>query len=264
MQIQFSIFAAVIPFNLLLVSAGVLLFPMALTLCFWWALARVPESRKRLVWIAYRGYGQLIVTMTVAGWWILADLSSRYKIARIVALEWPENLDVTSVKSLLFWVPPIVSVGIFLVLCYRFDRTVLKLRWAMSNLVRRACWRLVSFVLPLLMVAAGFDSIFERRFVGIAWLVSAGIISRLGTAFFRRAEGMKFNRLRSGEIRNRALRMAKRMGLSLDHVYIVPAGKGHLTNAYGMSNAIALTDNLGKYLINRLTMSLHTNWHTSN
>jgi Zn-dependent protease with chaperone function len=38
------------------------------------------------------------------------------------------------------------------------------------------------------------------------------------------------------------------MGVTLGRVYVVPAGKGHLTNAYGMSNAIALTDNLRKYL----------------
>ena len=42
--------------------------------------------------------------------------------------------------------------------------------------------------------------------------------------------------------------MASQMGVTLDRVYMVPAGKGHLTNAYGMSNAIGLTDNLGKYL----------------
>ena len=42
--------------------------------------------------------------------------------------------------------------------------------------------------------------------------------------------------------------MAHQMGVTVGRVYIVPAGKGHLTNAYGMSNAIGLTDNLGKYL----------------
>ena len=42
--------------------------------------------------------------------------------------------------------------------------------------------------------------------------------------------------------------LARRMGVSISRVYVVPAGKGHLTNAYGMSNAIALTDNLGKHL----------------
>ena len=38
------------------------------------------------------------------------------------------------------------------------------------------------------------------------------------------------------------------MGVTIRRVYIVPAGKGLLTNAYGLSNAIALTDSLGQYL----------------
>ena len=42
--------------------------------------------------------------------------------------------------------------------------------------------------------------------------------------------------------------MARNMGTVIQKVYIVPAGKGHLTNAFGASNAIGLTDNLGKYL----------------
>ena len=66
--------------------------------------------------------------------------------------------------------------------------------------------------------------------------------------FLRRAEGLKFNTLKSGELRNRALNIARRMGVALSRVYVVPAGRGHLTNAYGMSHAIGLTDNLGKYL----------------
>jgi Zn-dependent protease with chaperone function len=59
---------------------------------------------------------------------------------------------------------------------------------------------------------------------------------------------MKFNRLKSGELRNRAMKMANHMGVTIGRVYIVLAGKGHLTNAYGLSNAIGLTDNLGKFL----------------
>jgi len=59
---------------------------------------------------------------------------------------------------------------------------------------------------------------------------------------------MKFNTLKTGELRNRALGMAKQTGVLIDHVFMVPAGKGHLTNAFGMSNAIGLTDSRGKYL----------------
>ena len=98
------------------------------------------------------------------------------------------------------------------------------------------------------MVAAGFTAIFEGRIGGTAWLLSAGIVSKIGTGFLRRAEGMKFNLLKYGELRNRAFKMAGQMGVTIARVYMVPAGKAHLTNAYGMSNAIGLTDNLGKYL----------------
>jgi len=115
-------------------------------------------------------------------------------------------------------------------------------------MVRRTWWRLVSFVVPLQMVAAGFTAIFEGKISGTAWLLSAGVVSRIGTGFLRRAEGVKLNRLKSGELRNRAFKMAGQMGVTLQRVYMVPAGKGHLANAYGMSHAIGLTDSLGKYL----------------
>jgi hypothetical protein len=89
------------------------------------------------------------------------------------------------------------------------------------------------------MVAAGFGFILDKKLGGIIWLLVAGVTSKIGTGFLRRAEGMKFNTLKSGEYRNRALRVARGMGATLSSVFIVPAGKGHLTNAYGMSNAIA-------------------------
>jgi Zn-dependent protease with chaperone function len=42
--------------------------------------------------------------------------------------------------------------------------------------------------------------------------------------------------------------MAKEMGTPLKRVYVVPAGRGHLTNAYGLWQSIAVTDNYGKFL----------------
>jgi Zn-dependent protease with chaperone function len=82
----------------------------------------------------------------------------------------------------------------------------------------------------------------------MAWLLVAAATSKIGTAFLRRAEGLKFRALKSGESRSRALKVARGMGVTLRRVLVVPAGKAHLTNAYGMSSAIAVTDNLGKFL----------------
>ena len=136
----------------------------------------------------------------------------------------------------------------FLLLCSQVDQTVLRLKWTTADALRQAWWKLVSFVIPLLMVATGFGFILEKKLSGILWLLVAGVTSKIGTGFLRRAEGMKFNTLKSGEYRKRALKVARGMGVTLRRVFVVPAGKGHLTNAYGMSNAIAVTDNLGQYL----------------
>jgi len=57
--------------------------------------------------------------------------------------------------------------------------------------------------------------------------------------------------------------MAKDMKTPLKRVYVVPAGRGHLTNAYGLSESIAVTDNYGKFLDRaELDLSSGMNWGT--
>ena len=222
--------------NLSLVPSAVLLLPTAATLWFRWAALRAEEARQRAIWAGFRRFGRFILTAIVAIWWVLWDLAGK---------------SLSSVESWRFWLPPAVSLGIFLLLCSEVDRTVLRLKWTTTDSVRQAWWRLVSFVIPLLMLAAGFELILDREIRGIAWLLAAGLVSKIGTGFLRRAEGLKFSTLKSGEYRNRALRVARGMEVTLRRVFVVPAGKGHLTNAYGMSNAIALTDSLGQHLNDR-------------
>lgn len=227
---------------------SVLLLPIILTSCFRQIVLRGHEEAQKIVWAAYRGFGRLILAMTVVCWWVIWDWRGHSDLISTVGRRWPATFETPFSWALLFWVPLTLSLGIFLFQCYTVDKAILRLKWTVTETLRQAWWRLVSFVIPLLMVAAGFDSILEGRVRGVVWLFAAGVVARIGTGFLRRAEGMKFNALKSGELRNRALSLANGMGVTLGRVYVVPAGKGHLTNAYGMSNAIALTDNLGKYL----------------
>jgi Zn-dependent protease with chaperone function len=78
--------------------------------------------------------------------------------------------------------------------------------------------------------------------------VAAGVVARLGTGLSRWADGMKINILKSGENRNVAFSMAKGMRVGLREVFIVPSGKGHLTNAFGSRDAVGITNNLGRFL----------------
>jgi len=121
-------------------------------------------------------------------------------------------------------------------------------RWTATDLLRLALWRTVSPTFAMLLVATGFDAMYSRRLTGIFWLVFAAILAMVGTFRLRVAEGIKLQRVKSGELYKRAFVMAKDMRTPLKRVYVVPAGRGHLTNAYGLPESIAVTDNYGKFL----------------
>jgi Zn-dependent protease with chaperone function len=240
--------AEAVPTGTIFITWSILLVPIVLASCLGWSALHSRQREQITTWLVWRGFGRFVLAATVAGWWVTWNLGGRSEMPAALTRKFPGAFDPSNLEALLFWLPPVVSLAVFLVTCYAVDRTVLKQRWSFAALLRRAWWRLASFVIPLLMVASGFTLIFSGKIVGTVWLITAGIISRVGTAFLRRAEGMKFNRLKSGELRNRALKMADHMGVTISRVYIVPAGKGHLTNAYSLSNAIGLTDSLGQHL----------------
>lgn len=207
------------------------------------------ESERTTRWIVYRRWIQIILLGTVAAWWAVWDFERGASfISRLTPrLSW---LDPIVANALLFWGLPIGGVAVVQLICYSLDRDFLRRRWTPIDLLRLACWRTVSPTVALLVVAAGFDAIYDRRLVGILWLLAAAILAMLGMLRLRSAEGMKLQQVKGGELYKRAFVLAKVTNTPLKRVYVVPAGRGHLTNAYGASQTIAVTDNYGKFLTN--------------
>ncbi len=218
-----------------IVRGAILLLPIVLTLCFRWTALKVDKAEQKNVWGAYRSFSRFIIIGTIVSWSAISRLGSG-----------PPEFSFAG--RLPFWTLPIMSFAVLLILCTSFDRVAYGLKWKTTDTLRQVWWKLVDFVFPLLMVATGFSNLLDKKISGVAWLFTAGLVSRIGSVFLRQAQGMKLNALKTGELRNRAFSVANGMGVTLSRVYSVPAGKGHLTNGYGMSTAIGLTDNLGKYL----------------
>jgi hypothetical protein len=115
--------------NLFLVPAAVLLLPVFLTLYFRWAALHAPEAEQKTVWASYRGFSRFTLTIIVAAWWVIWDLAGRSGLVSIFLRRWPGVFEISSQENWRFWLPPAVSLGIFLILCYSVDKTVLRLRW---------------------------------------------------------------------------------------------------------------------------------------
>jgi Zn-dependent protease with chaperone function len=147
-----------------------------------------------------------------------------------------------------FWAAPILSTALLELVSRSGDRAMLTQTWTATDILRLACWSTVAPPIALLMVAAGFHAIFEGVWAGTFWLFGAGIAAVVGPLQLQGAQGIKLRRVKSGTLYNRAFRLAKKVGIRLDRVYVVPPGRGHLTNAFGLWRGIALTDNFGEYL----------------
>jgi Zn-dependent protease with chaperone function len=79
-------------------------------------------------------------------------------------------------------------------------------------------------------------------------MLGAGVAAIVGPMRLQAAQGIRLRRVKSGTLYNRAFRLARKVGVDLERVYVVPPGRGHLTNAFGLWRGIALTDNFGEYL----------------
>lgn len=211
-----------------------------------WAM-QADQSERTSRWIAYRRWIQIILLATVAAWWAFWDFDTgaAFISGLTLRLNW---LDPTLAKALLFWGLPIGGVALVQLGCHFLDRVLLRRRWTSIDLLRLTLWRTVSPTVAILLLANGFNGFYERRLVGILWLVIAAMVATLGMLRLRSAEGVKLQEVKGGELYKRAFVLAKITKTPLKRVYVVPAGRGHLTNAYGGSHTIAVTDNYGKFL----------------
>jgi Zn-dependent protease with chaperone function len=211
-------------------SVAILLLPLL------WTLLRsitLPNdaARQATLWMRHRRSNPVLLLITLVAWCALWELPL-----------------VAALPRVLFWILPISSTAILEGVSRCVDRAILTRTWTALDILRLLCWSTVAPPISILMLAAAFHAIFEGIWVGSLWLVGAGVTAIVGPIRLRSAQGIKLRRVKSGTLYNHAFRLARKVGVDLDRVYVVPPGRGHLTNAFGLWRGIALTDNFGEYL----------------
>jgi hypothetical protein len=111
-----------------------------------------------------------------------------------------------------------VGLGLYLIFANIVSAVVLKQRLTLIDVLKLAWWRLVSFAIPLLLIAIAADDVLRGELLGAIWIVVAGVCSIVGMVFYRWAEGFRQHEVKASETRNRALAIAKRMGVKLRRV----------------------------------------------
>jgi Zn-dependent protease with chaperone function len=219
---------------------GALLLPAAWTLIFRLLALRSEEMTQTANWFAYRRRMRAFTILAIPAWWSLSSALSEPGGKLDPIPNWP--------AWILFLVPLSIGIAVGQFIAHWSDSRILSRRWTAADLFRLSFWSTLSSAVPLIMFAVGIDAVRARSVVGVLWITCAAILSLIGTVRLRTAEGLKLRAVKSGELYKRSFGLAKRMGVRLKRVSVVPFGRGRLTNAFGGWRGIAMTDDYGHWL----------------
>ena len=232
---------------------GALLGPIAFGL---WLRRRALSAQtqdKSSVWFSYLRYQSWLLNGSMVLWWAAEETAHLDGLTRFLFATYSSRFTWLPgvVSSLLTWLPPVLVWITCVAISHPVQAKLRGLQWTRKELVLQAVYSLSSALLPLLLGIKGIGAISRGGFrAGVLLIIAALVLKFAARAKLLKLLGMQPQALTTGDLRDAAFAMATRLGVKLQQIYVIPAGKGQMANAFARSgNAIAFTD----YLLQRMT-----------
>lgn len=236
-----------------LLLLGALLAPITLGL---WLRRRALSAQgadKSSVWFSYLRYQGWLLNGSLVLWWAAEETAHLDGLTRFLSENTdPRLLWVPAVlSSLVTWLPPVLVWIACVVISQPVQEKLRGLQWTRKELVLQAVYSLSSALLPLLLGIKGIGAVSRDGLrAGVLWIIAALVVKFIARAKLLKLLGMQPQALTTGDLRDAAFAMAQRLGVNLQQIYLIPAGKGQMANAFARSgNTIAFTD----YLLQRMS-----------
>jgi Zn-dependent protease with chaperone function len=231
-------------------SAGVfaltLLSPLALLIWLGRKALSAEVQDKAIVWFSYMRSLGWILNGSLLAWWIALEDCHAESLLRFLfsGTRFSRVASHPAAFAALSWFPP----AVLWLLCYRLSHPVQQrlrgLHWTKRELTLQALYSVLAGLFPLAMFLTGLNVIPREGFRGaVIWWISAFLLRLIAGQSLLKVTGMQPQALSSGDLRDNAFRMAERLGVKLQQVYVLPSGRGQMANAFARTgNTISFTD----------------------
>ena len=243
--------AATLRRALLLLAA--LFAPVLLALWLRRRALRAQIDDNSSIWFSYIRYQQWILTGSLVLWWAAAESARLNDLLRFLLQSDASKLTwfLTIASTLFTWIPPGLVCFICVLISHPVQEKLRGLRWTRKELALQSVYSLTSTLLPLALIIIGLDTIARGEYrVMVLFFAAAIIVKMVAQLKLVNLLGMQPQALTVGELRDAAFAMAARLNVKLQQIYVIPAGKGQMANAFARTgNSIGFTD----YLLHRMT-----------
>ena len=232
---------------------GTLLLPVVLALWLRRRALNAEVADKAPVSFSYMRYQQWLLNGSLLTWW--ACVESVHLSAFLTFFLAPTfsrmNWLLAIIVALANWIPPAIIWVICVTISQPVQQKLRGLTWTRKELALQATYALCSALLPLILTIRGIVAGTRGDFrMLIVCIVAAFFVKLIAAGRLVKLLGMQSQALTTGELRDTAFNVAQRLGVKLQQIYVIPAGKIQTANAFARKgNTIAFTD----YLLQRMT-----------
>jgi len=234
------------------ILAVVLLAPVLFVFWLGRKALSAPAADKAAVWFSYMRYLQWTLSVALIGWWIASESIHLVPLLKFLSTGWIAsawNFPVTTV--IVDWIPPCLIWVLCFALSHPVQEKLRGLKWTRRELVLQGIFSVCAALIPLALFLTGLQTLGSADFQkGMLWFVAAFVVRMVAAGALQKLMGTQPQSITTGDLRDHAFCMAGHLGVKLQQVYVVPAGKGQTANAFARTgNTIAFTD----FLLQRMS-----------
>ena len=235
----------------LAILAGFVVFPVLVT---WWmrrkALATAKEDAAA-AWFGFFRTQNWLVTGIVL-FWATSGFGARQALQDWIALQGLSPWKTAAANVAVIMGPALLTYFLCIAMSYSVHAQLRGIQWTRWEfLLRQLVTVGVSFI-PLMIGLAALELLNQQLELGVGLVAVSVVLLQILVIVKLQIVKDVPQPLTTGELRDKVFGMAGRLGVSLRQIFVLPAGKGQVANAYAAkSRIIMFTDYLLEHLSKR-------------
>jgi Zn-dependent protease with chaperone function len=233
------------------ILAGFVLLPVLVTV--WMrrkALATAKEDAAA-AWFGFFRTQNWLVTGAML-FWLTSGFGARQALQDWVGLQGFSAWKAAAANVTVMIGPALLIYFLCIALSYSVHAQLRGMQWTRWEFLSRQMVSVGAKFIPLMLGLAALELLNEQLELGIGLVVVSLVLLQALLILRLRIVKDAPQPLTTGELRDKVFAMAGRLGVTLSQIFVLPAGKGQVANAYAAKNRVVMfTDYLLEHLSKR-------------
>ena len=231
-------------------AAGFIFLPSAIILWMRFRALQLHTTDRAGAWFSYIRTQHLCLTGALLIW-IGGGYSTRSLFSAILSGMWgPQSVPVAMLTLLYTFVPPLVVLIVSVLASYRVLVEVRQVSWSFRDFLELQLAQVGTVMFPVLGIYAGISLIASSPMVAMATIALSVLSLPLAMHIRRKLTGTYPEPVTSGDFHDRIFLLARRAGVTLKNIFVLPSGKLPVANAFAAGNGVVMVTD---YVLHKLS-----------